>query len=90
MSPKSPVMPGSESIEVVLGKDQPEYLPLPCVSLDTPARPMLTRWELSDEERMALAQGADIVLTQLTFAHPFQPVHLQVVGDGEMPVLVDA
>jgi len=89
MDAVSPVMPGSESIEIVLGKDQPEYLPLPCVYLDATSRPMVTRWRFSEEERAAIAAGADLVFTQLTFGFPFQPIHLQVVGRDEMPQLVE-
>lgn len=89
MEAASPVMPGSEAIEIVLGKNQPEYTPLPAVYLDTPARPMVTRWRLSDEEREAIANGADVVLTQLTFWNRFQPVHLQVSGRDQMPVLLE-
>jgi len=81
-------MPGSESIEVVLGKDQPEYYPLPAVYLDNDFRPMITRWRLTQEERQAVHDGADIVLTQLTFNHPFQPVHLQVTYRDQMPVVM--
>lgn len=88
MDPVSPVMPGSESIEHVLAKDQPEYIPLPMVYLDTPSRPVISRWRLSDEERKAIADGADIVLTQLTFGNPFHPVHLQVTFPDDMPVLL--
>lgn len=87
MMPVSPVMPGSGPIEIVLGKDQPEYTPLPAVYLDYAERPMITRWRLSDEERKAVSEGADIVLTQLTFGKPFSPVGLQVVGQDEMPYL---
>jgi hypothetical protein len=89
MTPVSPVMPGSEPIEVVLGENQPEYVPLPAVYLDTVARPMITRWRLSVEEREAVAAGADIVLQQLTFRQPFQPVNLQIVGANECPLLVE-
>jgi hypothetical protein len=85
----SPVMPGSESIEIVLGKDQPEYMPLPAVYLDTVVCPMITRWRLTDEERDAIMDGADVVLTQLTFREPFQPVHLQIVGREDAPVLLE-
>lgn len=90
MTPASPVMPGSEAIEIVLGKGQPEYLELPAVYLDSESRPMITRWRFSDEERKAIADGADVVMTQLTFCNPFQPVHLQVSGRDEMPVLLEA
>jgi len=85
----SPVMPGSGPIEIVLGKDQPEYIPLPAVFLDTPTCPMISRWRFTEEERLQIAAGADVVLTQLTFRTPFRPVHLQVVGQDEMPELIE-
>jgi hypothetical protein len=89
MEAVSPVMPGSESIEIVLGKDQPEYLPLPAVYLNQPTVPMITRWRLSEVERAQIASGADIVLTQLTFGSAFQPVNLQIVAPDEMPAFVE-
>lgn len=89
MKPVSPVMVGSEPIEIVLGELQPEYDPLPAVYLDTPSRPMITRWRLTDEERDAIAAGADVVLQQMTFRKPFQPVNLQVVARDESPMLME-
>lgn len=89
MNPVSPVMPGSKAIEIILGENQPEYIPLPAVYLDTPSRPMITRWRLTDEEREAITNGADIVLQQLTFRQLFQPVQLQVVMPDENPVFVE-
>jgi hypothetical protein len=90
MNPVTPVIRGSQDIEVVLGANQPEYIPLPAIYLDTASRPMITRWQLTDEERGAVANGADIVMSQLTFGNPFQPVHLQVCHRHDMPVLVGA
>lgn len=89
MTPVSPVMPGSEFIELVLGKGQKEYIELPAVYLDQRDRPMITRWRLTDEERAVIAEGGDIVLTQLTWCQRFQPVHLQVVMPDENPVLLE-
>lgn len=89
MDPVSPVMPGSESIEIILGKDQKEYIPLPAVYINSDSRPMVTRWRLTEEERAAVKNGADIVLQQLTFWNPFQPVNLQVVMPNENPVLLE-
>jgi hypothetical protein len=89
MKAVSPVMPGSEEIEVVLGKNQPQYMPLPVVYCDSPALPMVSRWRLDDEERAKIAAGADIVLQQLTFRKKFQPVNLQIVMPDEMPELVE-
>lgn len=89
MTPVSPVLPGSESIEIILGRKQPQYIPLPAVYLDTPSRPMITRWRLSDEQREAVANGADVILQQLTFGEDFQPVNLQVVLPDNWPLLVE-
>lgn len=94
MQPVSPVMPGSESIEIVYGANQEEYIPLPAVYLDTPSRPVITRWRLTDEERTKIAEGADIVLTLLSFStpenpRPLTPSHLQVCMPNEMPVFVE-
>lgn len=85
----SPVMQGSEDIEVVLGKNQPQYRPLPAVYLDTVSCAMVTRWRLSEEEREAISRGADVVLQQLTFRNPFQPVNMQIVMPDQDPVLVE-
>jgi hypothetical protein len=87
MIPVSPVMPGSEPIETVFGKDQPEYIPLPTVFLDQPNRPVITRWRPSEEERAKLAADGDIVMTLLTFWGPLQPSHLQVCLPDEDPYL---
>ena len=90
MEPVSPVLPGSEGVEITLGKGQEEiYNPLPAFYIDSPSRPMITRWRLTEEERDAVSNGADIVLTQLTFCLPFRPVNLQVCGRDEMPELVE-
>jgi hypothetical protein len=89
MKAVSPVMPGSEAIEEVLAEDQPEYDPLPVVICDTESRPMVSRWRLSEEERSAIAAGADIILQQLTFGCQFQPVNLQIVMPDEAPALLD-
>jgi hypothetical protein len=89
MNPVSPVMPGSEAIEVVYAKDQPEYAPLPAVYLDTPSRPVISRWRLTDEERHKVIDGGDIVLTLLSFGNPLTPSHIQVCLPDEMPLFVE-
>jgi hypothetical protein len=64
-------------------------MPLPVVYLNSPSVPMLSRWRLSEEERAAVAEGADIVLTQLTFGGLFRPVNLQIVAPDAMPALLE-
>ena len=41
---------------------------------------MHTRWQLTDEERAAIAAGADLMLSVLTFRQPLQPVIMGVAG----------
>ena len=90
MNPVSPVMKGSEPIERVYGADQPEYVPLPAVYLDVRSRPVITRWRMDEEERAKVAEGADVVLTILTWGHALQPSHLQITMQDEDPILVEA
>jgi len=56
------VPPGS--VATLIAKDQPEYLPLP--SVRTPLAHVITRWELTPEERTAIANGADLFITLLS------------------------
>ena len=62
----------SGSVPVVIAKDQPEYLPLP--SIVTPGQIVITRWAPTDDERIAIARGADVFLT--IFGTPIRPVIL--------------
>lgn len=72
-------IPGHESDEFVIAKDQPQYIPLPAVAIQTPEGiAVVTRWRPTDEERAQLAAGADIWLSSLTFGGPLQPVRLTI------------
>ena len=63
---------------VVFAKDQPQYEPLPAVRLHGPCGMVLTRWELTDQERAAIALGMDVYLALYTFDQPLQPIRLTV------------
>lgn len=74
MRPVSPVIPGVEMDEVVYAADQPQYQPLPafkCVN-----GKILTRWEMTDEEKRLVAEQGYIYLAVSTFNQPLQPVYL--------------
>lgn len=75
MKPVSPVIPSLEHLEIVIAKDQPEYLPLPALPLDS-GMEVLTRWQLTLRERIGLIFGRDIFLHIWTFRRPLQPVML--------------
>ena len=82
LSPRNgPVIDGRESEEVVYAKDQPQYQPLrTLVNFDSERR-VTSRWTLTDEQRKAVYEGADIFLELLTFGQPLQPIRL-AIGDG--------
>jgi hypothetical protein len=79
MQPVSPVITEEfVASEVVFAKDQPQYNPLPVIR--RPDGVLLSRWKLTDEEREAIAAGADILLFNCTFNQPLQPVKIEVSG----------
>jgi hypothetical protein len=78
MKPISPVIKGYETAEVIFAKDQPQYLPLPALILQGEGKPVVSRWKLDDEERSRIAQGADILLTQMIFDGPYNPIQMEV------------
>jgi hypothetical protein len=77
-----PVIPRSEEARegkaVVFAEHQPQYHPLPArVTADGGVH---TEWELTHAERKAVAAGARVQLTILTFGGELQPVRLMVEG----------
>ncbi len=81
MNAVAPEIPDSQ--EVVFAKDQPEYNPLPAaLVLRDEGLTVVTRWQLTDDERAAIAGGADLYLELLTNGNPLQPIRLMV---GEAP-----
>lgn len=81
----APVIPGIAQIdEVDWAKDQPEYNTLTAITYrENPQVPVTSRWSFSESERAAIADGADLYLTLLTFGGPLQPVMLQVFTPPE-------
>lgn len=80
MNPVSPVIPGvSESYEILLGANQPQYIPVPVVLAEGDEKRMYSRWEFTEEERAIIADGGSLLYAQLTFGHPFQPVCFEIV-----------
>ena len=77
MIPVSPVLsPEWAEHEVGYGKGQPEYTTLPAIRNSTGV--VLSRWKLSDEERKAVSEGADMFLSVWTFGQPLQPLRVEI------------
>lgn len=64
--------PGCRAL--VVAEKQDEYLNLP--SIVTPDARVITRWQLTDAERLALIEGEDVYLT--IWGVPIRPVFLCV------------
>lgn len=84
----SPVWTEAEvEIERVIAIDQPEYLPiiaLPVRFLDNTSG-LSVRFRFSEEERKKIAEGGDLVITELTFGGPFTPLHTHICMPNEGP-----
>lgn len=77
MEPVTPVLaPEFVDKEVVYAKDQSEYKPLP--TLKNAAGVVMSRWRFTDEEREAIAHGADLMRSVWTFNQPLQPLYLEI------------
>jgi hypothetical protein len=79
MPKDGPVIEGQEAEEIVFAKNQPQYKPLRCLVDDSRGDcRVMSRWTLTDEQRRAVTEGADIYLTLLTYGNPLQPILLAV------------
>lgn len=76
MKPISPVVFGLEPHETSIGC-KGDVAPLKV--LRSPDGRMMSRWELTDEERQQIAAGGDVFLTIWTFNEGMNPVALQVM-----------
>ncbi len=75
------VIEGLEPFEVCFAKNQSEYRPLRALKSMKNDGAILTRWDLTPEQRAAIANGADLFLEVLTFCQPLQPVRLSVTAE---------
>jgi hypothetical protein len=78
-----PVVDGLENFEIVYAKNQPEYIPLRTLRSKGIQKRVISRWTLTDKQRKAIAEGADLYLTMLTFGAPLQPIQI-AVSDGKL------
>jgi hypothetical protein len=84
----SPVWSEEEvEVERIIALDQPEYIPIVALPMcySDGTRGLSVRFRLSDTERKAIAEGSDIVITELTFGNPFTPVDIKLCKPNERP-----
>lgn len=88
MDSVSPVWSEKEvEIERVIALDQPQYAPiivLPVRYTDGLSG-LAVRFRLTEEEKKAVSEGADILVTELTFGASFTPISIQVCNPNEGP-----
>lgn len=84
LQPKDgPVVDGLEDEEIVYAKDQPEYIPLRTLKSSARSGAVISRWSPTEEQRKAIADGADIFLEMWTFHQPLQPIRMSI-SDGKL------
>jgi hypothetical protein len=64
--------------EVVFAEEQPEYIPLRALRSRDGAGRVLSRWTPTEEQRAAIAAGADVFLELVTFGAPLQPIRIAI------------
>ena len=81
MEPVKPCMEPPGSVFVEIAKEQEQYRTLPAYIIREGPHvgEVVTEWEFTDEEREAIANGANLMLVVHTFGHPLQPLNPQVV-----------
>jgi hypothetical protein len=72
------VVDGLESKEVVYAADQPQYIPLRTLKADGRMGDVISRWTLTEEQRKAVAAGADVFLELSTFNGPLQTIRMAI------------
>jgi len=83
-----PVVDGLEEFETVYAKHQLQYVPLRTLPAEADhegkTRSAISRWHPTDEQRQAIADGADILLEVMHFGGPLAPVRMMICdGAGE-------
>jgi hypothetical protein len=71
MKPVSPVIPHTDDLEIVYARRQQQYQPLPVIRTE---RLMMSRWQLTDEERQHIANGGDLFICCIHFGNGLQPI----------------
>jgi hypothetical protein len=81
-----PVVEGLEDFEKIYALEQAEYIPLRTLPGEN-GFSAITRWELTDKQREAIANGADVFLEVIHFGGPLAPVRMAIGKQENDPKL---
>lgn len=78
------VSPQTGAQELIVAKDQEEYIPYPAALYQTEEGRvvLLSRWKLTEEEREQVLRGEDLYIGLMTDGAPVQPMYLQIGPEG--------
>src|SRR5688572_16118756 len=76
MKPFSPVIPGEKFEEIIIARDQPEYMPLPVIPFQDGV--ILSRWLMDATEKRVVAVTGVLYICLLTFGREMPVVKFQV------------
>ena len=62
--------------EIVIAKDQIDYMPLPSLISNTPYRVVTSRYRLSLKERLRILFHGNLYSQIMTFGNPLQPIKI--------------
>lgn len=63
---------------VIFAKDQPEYLPLPALRIDSPQGEVISCWQMSFKERMKVLLTGKVWLSLMSFNKPLTPSYMSI------------
>lgn len=63
---------------VIFAKDQPEYLPLPALRIDSPQGEVISCWQMSFKERMKVLLTGKVWLSLASFNKPLTPSYMSI------------
>jgi len=63
---------------IVFAKDQPEYMPLPALRIDSPQGEVVSCWKMSFKERIKVLFFGRVWLSLMSFNKPLTPSYMSV------------
>jgi hypothetical protein len=73
------IVPELKDKQITVARDQQDtYNAYQALQALLPWRTVYSRWTFTEEERKAIAEGADLFFQQLCFGNPLQPINFEI------------